>query len=88
MRHAHGRIRLVDVLAAGTARTHRVDANVLGPDIDIDLLRLGEHRYGCRRGVDPAARFSVGNALHAVHANSNFSRANTPSPEIDAMISL
>ena len=68
MRHAHGRVGLVDVLAAGAARAHGVDADVLRPDLDVDLLGLGQHRDRRRRGVDAPARLGRRNALHAVHA--------------------
>ena len=68
MRHAHRRVRLVDVLAAGPARPHRVDADVLRADIDIDLLRLRQHGDGRRRSMDAPARLGRRDALHAMHA--------------------
>jgi hypothetical protein len=45
---AHGRLGLVDVLAAGAAGAHGVDAQVVGPDVDVDLLGLGQHRHRSR----------------------------------------
>ena len=41
-------------------------------DRDVDLLGLGQHRDGRRRGVDAARRLGVGHALHAVHARLEF----------------
>ena len=68
MGDAHGRIRLVDVLAAGAAGAHGVDADVLGADVEVDVLRLRQHGDGGGRGVDAPARLGGGNALHAVDA--------------------
>src|SRR5262252_2887494 len=68
MRDAHGRIRLVDVLATGPTRPHGVDADVLGADVEIDVLHLREHGDGRRRGMNAPARFRGGHALHAMHA--------------------
>src|SRR5262245_17029166 len=68
MRDAHGGIRLVDVLATGTTRAHGVDADVLGADVEIDVLHLREHGDGRCRGVNATARFRGGHALHAMHA--------------------
>ena len=56
MGEADGRIRLVDVLAAGAARAHRIDADVLGPDLQVDVLHLGQHGNRGGRGVDAPAR--------------------------------
>ena len=41
---------------------------VLGIDLDLDVLDLGHHRDGRRRGVDAPLRLGRGDALHAVHA--------------------
>ena len=38
MRQSHRRLGLVNVLAAGTARTHDVGANVLLVDLDLDAI--------------------------------------------------
>ena len=59
---------LVDMLAAGTARAQRIDLEIDLVDHDVDVLRLGQHRDGCGRGMDAARRLGVGHALHAVHA--------------------
>src|SRR6185437_6124938 len=72
MREAHRRVRGVDVLAAGAGRAHRIDADVFGLDVDVDLFDLGQ--YGDRRGggVDAARRLGLGDALHAMHAGLVF----------------
>ena len=60
------------MLAAGAGGAHRVDADVLGPDVDVDLLGLRQHRDGRRRRVDAAAGLGRRHALHAVHAGFEF----------------
>ena len=62
---------LVDVLAAGAAGPHGVDLQIVGLDLDVDVLGLGQHRDRRRRGVDAALRFGVRHPLHAMHAESN-----------------
>jgi hypothetical protein len=64
----HGRVRRVDRLAAGSGRAVDVDLQVVGVDVDVDLLRLGQHGDGGRRGVDAPLRLRLGDALHAVRA--------------------
>ena len=54
------RIRLVDVLATGAAGAHRVDADVLGADLEVDILNLRQHGNGGGRGVDVPAGFRGG----------------------------
>src|SRR5436853_3558948 len=66
MRDADGRIRLVDVLAAGAAGAHRVDADVLGADVEVDILHLRQHRNGGGGGVNAPARLGGGDTLHAM----------------------
>ena len=57
VRDAHGRVRDVDVLAAGAARAVGVDAEVLVGDLDLDVLvDLGRHVDGSERGVPPLRR--------------------------------
>ena len=68
MGDAHRRIGGVDVLAAGAGGAHRIDADVFGRDVDVDLLGLRQHGDGRRRGVDAAAGLGRRHALHAVHA--------------------
>ena len=40
----------------------------LGLDIDLDLVCLGQHGDGRRRGVDAALALGLGHTLHAMHA--------------------
>ena len=40
----------------------------LSGEVDLDVLGLGQHRDGHRRGVDAALRLGRRHALHAVHA--------------------
>ena len=74
VRQADGRIGRVDRLAAGTARTEDVLADVVHRDFDVELLGFGEHGHRCGRGVHAALRFGLGHALHAVHARLVFER--------------
>src|SRR5690606_24594136 len=64
----HGGLGAVDVLAAGAARPAYLDAQIVGPDLDIDLLGLGHHGDRHRRGVDPALRLGGRDALDTVYA--------------------
>ena len=58
-------------------------------DGEIDLLRLGHHRHGRRRGVDAPARLGFRYTLDpGAHRSRIFSRAKTPRPDTSAMISL
>ena len=65
---ADRRIGGVDALAAGAARAEGVDAQVLGLDLHVDLLGLGQDRHRGGRGMDAAAGLGIGHALHAVDA--------------------
>ena len=70
---AHGRIGLVDVLAAGAGGAVGVDAQVRRVDLDfLDLLELRQDRHRDGRGVDAALRFGGRHALHAVRAGLEF----------------
>src|SRR5829696_6473780 len=54
VRDADRRIGHIDVLAAGAARTIRVDADVLVVDLDVDVFgQLGPHVERGERGVTP-----------------------------------
>ena len=72
---------LVDVLAAGAARAHGVDAQVGVIDLDIDVLDLraarrpSRPRCGCARKPRSRAR-----AARDARRISNFRRAKTPAP--------
>ncbi len=69
VRQAYGRIRLVDVLAAGARRAVGVDAQVRGVDcLGLDFVHLGQHGHGAGRGVDAALRLGGGHTLHAMRA--------------------
>ncbi len=68
----HGGVGGVDVLAARPAGAHRIDADVVRVDLDVDLLGLGQHRDGRRRGMDAAARLGFRHALHAVDPRFEF----------------
>ncbi len=65
---AHRRVGGVDALAAGTAGAVDVDAQVVGVDLDVDLLRLGVDEHPGGRGVDAPLRLGRGHPLHPVHA--------------------
>jgi hypothetical protein len=66
---AHGRVGLVDVLAARAAGAVGVDAQVRRVDLDrLRLVLLGQHGHGAGAGVDAALGFGGGHALHAVAA--------------------
>ena len=66
VRDADGGVGRVHRLAAGPRRSVDVDLELVGRDLDLDLLRLGQHRDGRRRGVDPALRLGLRHPLHAV----------------------
>ena len=56
------------MLAAGAAGAHRIDADILGTDVEIDILHLRQHRNRRCRGVDAAACLRGRNSLDAVDA--------------------
>ena len=68
VRDADGGRGLVDVLAAGAGRTERVDAQILRVDIEVELLRFGQHGHCCGRGMHAALTLGLGHALHTVYA--------------------
>src|SRR5690606_13153778 len=69
VRDAHGRIGLVDVLAARAAGAVGVDLEVLVADRDVvHFVGDGHDDDGGGGGVHPALGLGVGHALHAVHA--------------------
>ena len=68
VRDPHRRIRGVDALASRAPRAVDVDAQVVGVDLHVHLLGLGQHRHGDGRGVDAALGFGGRHALHAVNA--------------------
>src|SRR5256885_13119287 len=66
VRDADGGIGGVDGLAAGAGRTEGVDAQVLGFDLDVDIVGFGENRDSGGGSVDAALRFGCRNALDPV----------------------
>ena len=68
MRDPHGRVGRVDRLPARAGGAVDVDLQVVLVDLDLDVLGLGQHRDGRRRGVDAALRLGLRHALHAVRA--------------------
>src|SRR5262249_9258221 len=78
MRDAHRRVGLVDVLSAGPARAHRVDADVLGLDVDVDLLGLRQHGDSGRAGVDAATRPGPWHPLPAITARPELAPGEPP----------
>jgi len=57
VRDAHRGVGGVDRLAAGAGGTERVDAQVLGFDLDVNLFGFGQDRYGDGRRVNAALWF-------------------------------
>src|SRR4051794_2154128 len=68
VRDPHRRVRRVHRLPAGAGRAVDVDLEVVGVELHVDLLGLGQHRDGRRRGVDPALRLRLGDPLHTMRA--------------------
>ena len=80
MRHPHGRLGLVDVLAAGAARAQRIDPQIGIIDRDVDLLGLRQHGHRRGRGVDSAGCLGSRHALHTVHAGFEFELGEGAAP--------
>ena len=55
-------------MAAGTGRAERIDAQILGFDLDVDFVRFGQHRNRRGGSVDAALLLGGRDALHAMHA--------------------
>ena len=68
VRDPDGRIVAVDVLSAGTRRAESLDLQVLGVELDIDLVGFGKDGDGHRGGMDAAAGLGLGDALDAMDA--------------------
>ena len=80
---------LVDVLPAGAAGAHRIDADVVRLDVDIDVLGFRQHRDRRRRRMNaPAALPSPARAARDARRIRISAARTRPSPVIDAMISL
>src|SRR5262245_29260996 len=65
---ADGAFGLVDVLPTGAARAHALPFDVLVLDVNLHLVRLGQHGYGRGRGVNSSLLLGLGHALHAMAA--------------------
>ena len=68
MGDADGGLRLIDVLAAGTGGTERVDLQILGVDGKFHFLRLRHDGHSGGRGLDAAGGLRFRYALDAVGA--------------------
>src|SRR5271154_88516 len=68
VRDAHCGIRRVDGLAAGAGRAESIYAQILGFDLNVDIVGFGQHGNRGRGGVNASLGFRGGNALGAVHA--------------------
>ena len=69
VRDADGRIRLVDVLAAGARGAVGVDAQLGGIEIGgFDFVGLRQDGHGDGRRVNAPLRLGGRHALHAMHA--------------------
>src|SRR5437667_5791698 len=80
VRHAHGGVGRVDALPARARGAVHVDAEVLVGQLHLDILGLGQHRDGHRRGVDAPLRLGHRHALHAVHPALEFQAAEGALP--------
>ena len=72
MDDADRRIRRVDGLSARPARVENLEIDVLGSDLDFDLLRFWKNGDGRRGRVDPTLRFGYGYTLNPVYASLVF----------------
>ena len=63
---AHGRVGCVDGLAARAGRAKRIDAQVFGFDLDVDILSFGQDGDRDRGSVHAALLLGSGYALHAM----------------------
>src|SRR6267143_7000705 len=73
MRDSHGRVCLVDVLAARARGAVGVYSKVRGIQYDIaDCARFGQDGYGAGGGVDAALGLSSGDSLDTVAAGFEF----------------
>src|SRR3989337_1814370 len=65
---ADRRVRRVHALAAVARGTEHVDAEVVGTDLDVDLLGLRNHLHPDRGGVDPPPRLRGWHPLNPMDA--------------------
>ena len=64
----HAALGLVLVLSARPSRTHDVDLEVLGADVDLHVLGLGKNGDRRRGGMDSPLGLRLGNALDPMTA--------------------
>ncbi|MCY1369994.1 hypothetical protein D9M69_570630 [compost metagenome] len=67
MGNTHSRVSRVDVLTTGTGGAHRIDADILVADFNVDIFGFRQHRNGCSGCMNAPARFGFRHALHAMH---------------------
>ncbi len=60
------------MLAACAGRAHRIDADILGADLDVDVFGLGQNGDRSRGRMNTPLRFGRGHPLDAVHAGFEF----------------
>src|SRR5579871_164638 len=65
---ANRRVGGVYRLPAWTRGTERIDANVLGLELDFDVVRYGQHRHRDGGSVHASLLFGDRHPLHAMHA--------------------
>ena len=58
----------VDALPTGARRTVDIDAEIVGIDLDLDILSFRQHEHAGRRGVDSPLRLRCRHSLHSMHA--------------------
>ena len=66
MGYADGALGFVDVLAARAGGTVGIYLKIVGVNIELDLIGLGQYGDRCGRGVYPAAALGLRHALHAM----------------------
>ena len=68
------------MLPAGSTRTEYVDLEVLGINLQLNLLCLGQHRDSHRRSVDAALCLGLGHPLDPMHPAFEFQAGIDPIP--------
>ena len=80
MGNAHSGFGLVDMLAAGALRAHRIDLQIRFINIDIHILGFGQNRDGCRRSMDAALGFGFRHPLHPMRSGLEFQPCEDTAP--------
>src|ERR1700731_3108018 len=69
MRDANGGVGFIDVLAAGSGRAVRIDAQLRWVQVDrFDFLKFRQNRHRASRGVNSSLRFGRRHALYTMSA--------------------